>query len=131
MQIVMIFKKCSLIVKNSFHRILRNRKYIGEYRYQDVFIPDAIPKIVPEDLFNSVQERIEKIRKAPAHTKAKEVEFLLTSKLRCGKCEALMVGESGRSKTGTMHYYYKCTNVKRNKTCDKKPIKKIGLNVLL
>ena len=44
--------------------------------------------------------------------------------VRCGKCEALMVGESGRSKTGTMHYYYKCTNAKRNKTCDKKPIKK-------
>ncbi len=110
--------------KNSFHHILRNRKYIGEYRYQDVFIPDAIPKIVPEDLFNSVQERIEKNRKAPAHTKAKEVEFLLTSKLRCGKCEALMVGESGRSKTGTMYYYYKCTNAKRKKTCDKKPIKK-------
>ena len=31
---------------------------------------------VPEDLFKSVQERIEKNRKAPAHTKAKEVVLM-------------------------------------------------------
>ena len=37
---------------NSFSSLLKNRKYIGEYRYQDVVIEGGVPAIVPEDLFN-------------------------------------------------------------------------------
>ena len=51
-------------------------------------------------------------------------DFLLTTKLFCGKCERMMVGESGKSHTGAMHYYYKCGNAKRRKGCDKKAVKK-------
>ena len=98
---------------NSFNALLKNRKYIGEYRYQDVVISGGVPAIVPEDLFYRVQQRMEKNKRAPAHTKAKESEFLLTTKLFCGKCERMMVGESGKSHTGAMHYYYKCGNAKR------------------
>ena len=65
-----------------------------------------------------------KNKRAPAHTKAKESEFLLTTKLFCGKCERMMVGESGKSHTGAMYYYYKCGNAKRKKGCDKKAVKK-------
>lgn len=36
----------------------------------------------------------------------------------------MMVGESGKSHTGAMHYYYKCGNAKRKKGCDKKAVKK-------
>lgn len=67
---------------------------------------------------------MEKNKRAPAHTKAKESEFLLTTKLFCGKCERMMVGESGKSHTGTIYYYYKCGNAKRKKGCDKKAVKK-------
>ena len=109
---------------NSFNALLKNRKYIGEYSYQDVVIPGGVPDIVPEDLFYRVQQRMEKNKRAPAHTKAKESEFLLTTKLFCGKCERMMVGESGKSHTGAMHYYYKCGNAKRKKGCDKKAVKK-------
>ena len=35
-----------------------------------------------------------------------------------------MVGESGKSHTGAMYYYYKCGNAKRKKGCDKKAVKK-------
>ena len=108
---------------NSFNRILKNRKYIGEYRYQDVVIEGDVPAIVPEDLFNRVQERMEKNRHAPAMAKAKE-DYLLTTKLFCGKCERMMVGESGKSHTGAMHYYYKCSGAKRLKDCDKKAVRK-------
>ena len=108
---------------NSFSSLLKNRKYIGEYRYQDVVIEGGVPAIVPEDLFNRVQERMEKNRHAPAMVKAKE-DYLLTTKLFCGKCERMMVGESGKSHTGAMHYYYKCGNAKRKKGCNKKAVKK-------
>ncbi len=109
---------------NSFNALLKNRKYIGEYSYQDVVIPGGVPAIVPEDLFYRVQQRMEKNKRAPAHTKAKKSEFLLTTKLFCGKCERMMVGESGKSHTGAMHYYYKCGNAKRKKGCNKKAVKK-------
>ena len=35
-----------------------------------------------------------------------------------------MVGESGKSHTGTVHRYYKCSHAKRKMGCDKKPVKK-------
>ena len=108
---------------NSFSSLLKNRKYIGEYRYQDVVIEGGVPAIVSEDLFNRVQERMEKNRHAPAMAKAKG-DYLLTTKLFCGKCERMMVGESGTSHTGTMHYYYKCGGAKRRKDCDKKAVRK-------
>lgn len=108
---------------NSFNALLKNRKYIGEYSYQDVVIPGGVPAIVPEDLFYRVQQRMEKNKRAPAMAKARE-DFLLTTKLFCGKCERMMVGESGKSHTGAMHYYYKCGNAKRKKGCDKKAVRK-------
>ena len=33
---------------NSFSALLKNRKYIGEYQYQDVIIPGGVPAIVPK-----------------------------------------------------------------------------------
>lgn len=35
-----------------------------------------------------------------------------------------MVGESGKSHTGVMHYYYKCGGAKRRQGCDKKAVRK-------
>lgn len=52
--------------KNSMHRMLRNRRYIGEYIYRDTVVPGGIPVIIPQELFDRVQERLEKNKKAPA-----------------------------------------------------------------
>lgn len=108
---------------SSFNSILKNRKYIGEYKYQDVVIPGGVPSIVPQELFDRVQARMEKNKRAPAMSKADE-KFLLTTKLFCGKCGRLMVGESGTSHTGKKHYYYKCGSAKRKTGCTKKAVKK-------
>ena len=108
---------------SSFNALLKNRKYIGEYRYQDVVIPGGVPAIVPEDVFTRVQEKMDKNKRAPARTKADD-DFLLTTKLFCGKCGRMMVGDSGTSHTGAKHYYYKCGSAKRKTGCDKKAVKK-------
>ena len=108
---------------NTVTRILHNRKYIGEYRYGETVIPGGMPAIVSPELFERVQEMLEKTKRAPARAKA-EVEYLLTTKLFCGKCGLMMVGESGKSHTGAMHHYYKCAGSKTHKTCDKKAVKK-------
>lgn len=103
--------------------MLHNRKYIGEYRYRDIVIPGGIPAIVPEELFNRAQERMAANKKAPAKHKAED-EYLLTTKLYCGKCKCYMVGESGTGRSGQAHRYYKCVSAKHKKGCDKKSVKK-------
>ena len=108
---------------NSFNSLLKNRKYIDEYCYQDVVIPDGVPAIVPEDIFNRVQEKMDKNKRAPARAKAGD-DFLLTIKLFCGKCGRMMIGDSGTSQTGAKHDYYKCGSAKRKTGCDKKAVKK-------
>ena len=111
--------------KNSFQTLLKNRRYLGEYRYKDTVIPDAIPAIIDPDCFDAVQRRCEIHRQAPAHNKA-DVHYLLTTKLFCGKCGTMMAGESGRSHTGTVHCYYKCGTRKRSgkEVCSLKPVRK-------
>ena len=108
--------------KNSLRHLLKNKKYIGTYCYNDVEIPDAIPRIVSDEFFNAVQERLSVNRKAPARTKAIS-EYLLTTKLFCRHCGETMTGTSGKSHTGTVYFYYKCNNAKK-KACDKKAVKK-------
>jgi len=109
---------------NAITNLLHNRKYIGEYKYRDIVHENGIPAIVPIELFNQAQERLAKNKKAPARFKAKEEMYLLTTKLFCAKCGAFLVGESGTSKTGKLHQYYKCASVKKKKGCKKKPVKK-------
>ena len=104
--------------------MLSNRRYIGEYSFRDIVIPDGIPAIVPLDLFERVQEKLEKNKKAPARAKAVE-NYLLSTKIFCGHCGATMNGESGTGRNGTTHRYYKCHAVKTKKNdCKKKPVKK-------
>lgn len=110
--------------------ILKNRKYIGEYKYSDVVIPDGIPAIIEKDLFERVQLRMKANRKAPARAKATE-EYLLTTKLFCGTCGRLMAGESGKSRNGTVHYYYKCSGAKRHLGCKRKALKKDWIEQLV
>jgi DNA invertase Pin-like site-specific DNA recombinase len=108
---------------NSVGHLLHNRRYIGEFSYRDVVVPDGIPAIVPQDLFDRVQEKLEKNRKAPARHKAEE-DYLLTTKLFCGYCGAYLCGESGTSHTGVTHRYYKCVSVKKRRGCHKKSVRK-------
>lgn len=109
--------------KNSLSRILRNDKYIGVYRYDDVVLEDAVPPIIDKTLFDKVQATFQHNYTARAKAKAIE-DYLLTTKVFCGHCGEPMVGESGTSKTGKVHHYYKCVNRKRKHNCEKKVEKK-------
>ena len=119
------------ITHNSVQRLLNNRRYIGEYAYRDILIPDGIPAIIQKDLFERVQTKMEKNKKAPARYKAEE-EYLLTTKLFCGHCGAYMRGDSGTSHTGAIYHYYKCATVKKRQGgCRKKPVKKHWIEELV
>ena len=116
---------------NIVHNMLKNRRYLGEYVFRDMLIPDGIPAIVPVELFDKVQARMELNAKAPARKKAKE-EYLLSTKLFCGYCGATICGESGTGRNGESHHYYKCATAKKKRTeCDLKPAKKAWLEDLV
>ena len=108
---------------NSIHSILMNRMYMGEYHFGEIIIPNGIPAIVSEELFNRVAERKKKNQHASAHNKGKE-RYILSTKLFCGKCMTMMVGGSGQKKNGNIYRYYKCASAKRKKGCDKKAVRK-------
>ena len=115
---------------NVIQHMLSNRRYIGELKYRNILIPDAIPPIVSVEIFNEVQEKMLKNKKAPARRKAED-DYLLTTKLFCGHCGALMFGESGTSRTGEVHRYYKCATAKKHKGCKKKTVRKQWLEDLV
>lgn len=109
--------------KTSVNAILQNRKYIGEYQYRDVVVPNGIPAIISKELFALVQQRIAQNKYAPSASRS-EVKYLLTGKLICGNCGAVYAGESGTGRTGEKYHYYKCVKAKKFDGCDKKAIKK-------
>ena len=104
--------------KNSLHRMLNNKKYIGVYTYKGQEMPNPIPRIISDELFNEVQEIMEKNKKSPARQKA-FTEYLLTQKLFCGYCKEMMTGYSAKKK----YNYYGCKGKKQHK-CNKQPIHK-------
>lgn len=115
--------------KNSLSKMLTNKKYIGYYVYDGQEIENGVPQIVENSLFEKCQTIMETNKKAPARKKAKE-EYLLTTKLFCGKCNTEMVGISGTGKNGNKYCYYRCKNA-HLKLCDKKTISKYYIEDLV
>jgi hypothetical protein len=104
--------------------MLQNRKYLGEYCYSEMIVPDAYSAVVSHELFDRAQKRLEKNKRTPATTKAK-VDYWLTIKLYCGKCGTFMVDENGMGKTTKIYNYYKYLSNKRKRGCtQKKAVKK-------
>ena len=112
----------SCFTKNSFRHMIKNRIYIGEYHFNGIVIPNGVPAIVPEDIFNSAGIVFDKNKQVPAKNKAKE-EYLLTTKLFCGNCLSMMVGECGKKSNGNIYRYYKCVGAKKH-TCNKRAVRK-------
>ena len=115
---------------NSVQTLLTNKRYIGESHFKDIVMPDSIPAIVDKDLFEEVQLKIKKNSRAPARHKAED-DYLLTTKLFCGMCGAMMFGECGTGRNKVVHHYYKCATAKRFKTCKKKTVRKEWLEDLV
>ena len=108
--------------KNSVHRILNNRRYIGYYLYKGQETPGGMPRIIEDELFERVHHILDRNKKAPARARGRE-EYLLTTKLFCGYCREMMTGYGGTGKSGKTYHYYACNNFKRRK-CKKKVIGK-------
>lgn len=108
--------------KQQLQKTLRNEKYTGVYIYSDVVRDEGgMPVIIPKELFRKVQNMLDKHRISPAS--GRDVRYLLTGKIFCGKCGAAMVGESAQSHTRRKYYYYTCINKHEHK-CSMRRIRK-------
>jgi DNA invertase Pin-like site-specific DNA recombinase len=89
---------------NALHRMVRNRKYTGEYSWGGIVVPGGMPRIVDDATFAKARRSIPRKRR-----KAEEWdEYALTGKLWCGICGKHMMGVSGRGKMGVKYDYYAC-----------------------
>lgn len=118
------------MTKTSVTALLQNVKYKGQYKYRDIIIDDGVPRIVSDELFKKAQERLVKNQQSRSRFKAK-TEYFLSTKLFCGDCGSLMVGESGTSRGETVYNYYKCTSVKKHMGCHKKTVRKADIEELV
>jgi len=117
--------------EKSFQSLLRNKRYIGIYTYKDEEYPEKIPRIIDDDLFERVQQKLATNKQAPAKRKATgDNEYLLTLKLFCGHCKALMTGWSGTGRSAKIHRYYRC-NGKAKKKCEKRNVRKQEIEDLI
>ena len=114
------------MTNNTVTLMLKNRTYIGEYHHGEHIIPGGVPTLIDDVTWTRVQDRFAKNKRMPTHFKAED-EYILTTKLFCGKCGNLLVGESGRSRTGVVHRYYKCSTAKRKHKCGLKAVKKLWI----
>lgn len=94
--------------KSSIQRILKNRKYVGEYVVKNIAEISECPAIISRDLFESVQVRLSEATHKNKHRN--EHNYVLTGKLRCATCGKPVTGTAGTSKTGNRYYYYKCAD---------------------
>lgn len=107
----------------ALRRILSNRAYIGEYRWRDSVLPDGMPRIIDDDLFNTVQQRLEDNRLGGkrAHQRSESnpiQDFWLTNRMHCGLCGQMMQGVTATGKT-KKHHYYSCKGHRKH-TCSMK-----------
>lgn len=102
---------------------LNNRRYLGEYKFQDTVNNEAIPPIVTQELFDKCQHRLNVNKHKAGSFKNNKEKYLLTGKIFCGNCGATISGISGTGKCKSIYRYYKCMNVKKHK-CNKKPVQK-------
>lgn len=128
--------------KNSLHDILKNEKYIGRLVYGAVprahggakrnshtrpaadcmVIEDAVPRIISDEVWGKVQERMKK-RKGEGGRYSAKIEYLLAGKVFCGECGgAMVVTGSNQSRNGRKYRYYSCVNKQQTKTCQARGI---------
>lgn len=110
----------------AMQRLLRNKRYLGEYRHGSNYSKGKIPAIIDEETFELAMTRLKKNARKPKK-RIPHDDYLLTTKLICGKCGGYMVSEATLKKSGKWYRWYKCSNRKRFHKCDMPAINKDAL----
>lgn len=114
--------------------MLRNEKYIGRFvysveGYETIIIDDALPALIPDDVWQRVKNRIEDWKKntyQPTPRRSENRSYPLTGKIICECCGNHYIGESKATYAakGTQYNYYSCRGKKRMYICNNKSVRK-------
>lgn len=103
--------------KGSFHRLLSNKVYIGQFTWKDVKLENAAPPLISQELFYKAQKVLEERRKTMSYLY--DDTYLLSTRIFCAKCGGPLTGMCGTSKTKARYRYYVCSNKSRKvNDCD-------------
>ncbi len=117
------------ITHNTVERVLGSERYIGVMRSSDAVNPSGFPRLIDDSTFKKAQARLEVRRHKGGAYKA-DIAYALSGKLFCGKCGAIMVGESSVNRWGKRYAYYHCKNGRAHK-CDSVHVKQNILDSLV
>ena len=118
--------------ESALYVILRNEKYIGRFVYEvkgydAIIIEDAVPRIIDDETWHRVQEKISEClqNKHQPKPRLKERSYPLTGKIVCGCCGNSYIGSAKVSRKRNQDYsYYVCRGKKKMKICHNKDIRK-------
>ena len=113
----------------SLEKVIASEKYIGVLKCEGVRNEHAMPALVSKELFDICQKKRTKRKHKNFKLKGKE-EYYLSGKTFCKECGSQYLGESGTSKTGAFHTYYKCHGAKKHR-CSARAIKKDLLETIV
>ena len=110
--------------KNTILHILHNEKYLGVCSIHGKTYENIYPRILSDELFNSVKRITDKNKYGKDSVIAR---YLLRGKVICGLCGNTMNGDAGTARNGERKHYYNCNSRKYNHTCKKIMVKKDAL----
>ena len=97
--------------QQQLRKMLQNRTYAG-YVYindREGWTRGIFEPLVPLELFEAVQARLRRDRKAQSKPRFRvREEFPLRSFIRCSKCDHAITASLSRSKSGKRYGYYRC-----------------------
>lgn len=96
--------------------MLKNEVYTGIFAYEPWEIPRQewkMEKLIPVELFQAVQARMQRNGRTPRHTD-NALDFPLTGVIYCEHCGWPLTGYYAKGHKGKLHPYYRC----HNKACE-------------
>lgn len=97
-----------LFNKDSVHRVITNKIYIGKITYKKQEFKGLHSPIVDETKFHQVNKQLN-VTKNDRFTSQVDSELLLLGRLKCGFCGSNLTTSFVGKKDGTKDFYYKCT----------------------
>jgi site-specific DNA recombinase len=91
--------------------VIRNRAYLGEIYYRGNWYPAPHEPLIPTELFEKAQAILTERCEDRSKRAANPAEYLLTGRVRCGRCGQAYVGTAAHGRNGR-YTYYTCSHAR-------------------
>ena len=99
--------------------VLRNRAYLGEIYYRGNWYPAPHDPLIPTDLFERAQVTLTERGEDRSQRRSNPTEYLLSGRIRCGRCGQAYIGTAAHGRSGRYTYYTCFTRMRYGtKHCD-------------